>query len=296
MRLPEVSDVFKRVEVKKSDYVRTMSAYKEEIGPHGVRLPKGAIPDYVKLTPFQDFSWRVMGRYATEKAAGNQLLEENLMKAHMKIRAEEYYASIIMGTVIAAVIGGLLGAKIHYLILHPDAWPENMLSGEGLVWFGGLFGAIAAVAVVTLVSKQRVAAIMDSGAIGVSVGYGVGRIGCFLRGCDYGQPTDLPWGMSFPKGVPPTPEGVLVHPTQLYEIAATLVIFVLLTWVIAPRLKREGPLMFAYAVLAGIEKESKTVPVWRAAPAATPTAIQKMVTVPNGTYLSGSRSICFGYA
>jgi flagellar protein FlaJ len=127
--LPDVSDVFKRVEVKKSDYLRTMSAHKDDIGPHGVRLSKGAIPDYVKLTPFQDFSWRVMGKYATEKVVGNQLLEENLMKAHMKIRAEEYYASVVMSTIIAAVIGiaiaigvgvilfGLLGVGIILRLL-----------------------------------------------------------------------------------------------------------------------------------------------------------------------------------
>jgi prolipoprotein diacylglyceryltransferase len=58
--------------------------------------------------------------------------------------------------------------------------------------------------------------------------------------------------MSFPKGVPPT--DVRVHPTQLYEIAGTLVIFALLVWVISPRFKREGPLMFAYAILAGIAR------------------------------------------
>lgn len=128
--LPDVSDVFKRVEVKKSDYLRTMGSHKEEdIGPHGVRLPKGAIPDYVKLSPFQDFSWRVMGKYATEKVVGNQALEENLLKAHMKIRPEEYYASVIMGTIIAAVIGiaiavgvgiilfGLLGVGILLRVL-----------------------------------------------------------------------------------------------------------------------------------------------------------------------------------
>lgn len=174
--------------------------------------------------------------------------------SYWQFKKRDVKPDFIYPLVIAAVIGGLLGAKIHYLILHPDAWPENMLSGEGLVWFGGLFGAIAAVVVVTLVSKQRLAAIMDSGAIGVSLGYGIGRIGCLLRGCDYGQPTDLPWGMSFPRGVPPTPEGVLVHPTQIYESISAVVIFALLTWVIAPRFKREGPLMFAYAVLAGIER------------------------------------------
>lgn len=160
----------------------------------------------------------------------------------------------IYPVLIAAIIGGLLGAKIHYLIIHPDQWPQNMLSGEGLVWFGGLFGAIFAVVLVTLVSKQRVAAIMDTGAMAVAMGYVFGRMGCFLRGCCYGVETDLPWGLSFPLGVPPTPEGVHVHPTQLYSSLASLVIFALLTWVIGPRFKREGPLMFVYAMLYGLER------------------------------------------
>jgi phosphatidylglycerol---prolipoprotein diacylglyceryl transferase len=158
----------------------------------------------------------------------------------------------VYGLLIAAVIGGLLGAKIHYLILHPSEWPGNLLSGGGLVWFGGLFGAVLAVVIVTLLSKQRLAAVMDAGALAVAVGYAVGRIGCFLRGDDYGTPTSLPWGMSFPKGLPPT--SVKVHPTQLYESAASLVIFAILVWVISPRFRREGPLMFAYLILAGVER------------------------------------------
>lgn len=159
----------------------------------------------------------------------------------------------IYGLLIAAVVGGLLGAKIHYLILHSSEWPRNLLSGSGLVWFGGLFGAIIGVVVVTVFfSKERLSRVMDAGAIAVSVGYAVGRIGCFLTGDDYGVPTNLPWGMSFPKGSPPTT--VKVHPAQLYESAASLVIFALLVWVVSPRFKREGPLIFAYAILAGIER------------------------------------------
>lgn len=158
----------------------------------------------------------------------------------------------VYGLLIAAVIGGLLGAKVHYLILHPDQWPRNLLSGGGLVWFGGLFGAIIAVVIVTLISRQRLAVVMDAGAVAVSVGYAVGRMGCFLNGDDYGVPTDLPWGLAFPNGSPPTT--VKVHPTQLYEIVASLVIFALLVWVISPRFKREGPLIFVYAILAGIER------------------------------------------
>jgi phosphatidylglycerol:prolipoprotein diacylglycerol transferase len=174
--------------------------------------------------------------------------------AHWQFKKRGVKPDFIYPLLIAAVVGGLLGAKIHYLIIHPEEFPENLLSGSGLVWFGGLFGALAAVIVVTLVAKQRLAAIMDSGAIALAMGYAFGRIGCFLRGCCHGTPTDLPWGMAFPQGVPPTPEGVHVHPTQLYSSLASLVIFALLAWVISPRFKREGPLMFAYAVLAGIER------------------------------------------
>jgi phosphatidylglycerol:prolipoprotein diacylglycerol transferase len=160
----------------------------------------------------------------------------------------------IYGVVIAGVIGGLLGAKIHFLILHPDLWPRNLVSGGGLVWFGGMFGALLAVVIVTLLSKQRLAVVMDATAYAIAMGYAVGRIGCFLRGDDYGTPTDLPWGMSFPQGIPRTPPGVHVHPTQLYETAASLVIFALLVWVLGPRFRRDGPLIFVYAMLAGVER------------------------------------------
>jgi len=160
----------------------------------------------------------------------------------------------IFPLLIAAIVGGLLGAKIHYLVIHPEEWPKNLLSGEGLVWFGGLFGAIAAVIIVTLVSHKSLGAVMDAGAVAVPVGYFFGRMGCFLRGCCHGKPTDLPWGLSFPEGIPPTPPGVKVHPTQLYSGVASLVIFALLAWVIGPRVKRQGSLIFVYAVIAGVER------------------------------------------
>ena len=94
---------------------------------------------------------------------------------------------------------------------------------------------------------------MDAGAIAVSIGYAVGRMGCFLRGgTTTGSPQAYPGASLSPNGLPPTTERV--HPTQLYEIAGSLVIFALLTWVFSPRFKREGPLIFVYAVLAGIAR------------------------------------------
>jgi phosphatidylglycerol:prolipoprotein diacylglycerol transferase len=154
--------------------------------------------------------------------------------------------------VITAIIGGILGAKIHYLIIHPDEWPSNLWSGRGLVWFGGMFGALLLAAIVTLISKVKVMVIMDGAAYAMASGYAVGRMGCFLVGDDYGKVTDLPWGIAFPKGSPPI--DVPVHPTQLYEILASLVIFALLWWVIQPHVKRDGVMFFVYLILAGFER------------------------------------------
>jgi flagellar protein FlaJ len=114
--LPEVSDVFRRVETKKTEYLKTKSAYKEHMGPHTVRLAKGAVPEYIKLSPYQDFCWRVMGRYATERAAGNQQLEDSLLKAHLKLRPEEYLAYVYMSTIISAIIGVAIAIVVGIIL------------------------------------------------------------------------------------------------------------------------------------------------------------------------------------
>jgi len=63
----------------------------------------------------------------------------------------------------------------------------------------------------------------------LAVGHAIGRIGCFMVGDDYGRPTDLPWAIAFPKGLPPT--DVPVHPTQVYEAAMLLPIaWALVRW------------------------------------------------------------------
>lgn len=133
---------------------------------------------------------------------------------------------------LAAGIGGIVGAKIYYAVLYQDV--SLLLTRAGLVWYGGLI--LGAAAVLLTIRRRRLpfGHVADAAALGLALGYAVGRIGCFLVGDDYGVPTSLPWGVAFEVGVPPTTVGAMtqafnldlegspgdllrVHPTQLYE-------------------------------------------------------------------------------
>ncbi len=149
---------------------------------------------------------------------------------------------------LAAGIGGIVGAKIYYAILYGD--PGSLIERSGLVWYGGL--ALGAASVIWTARRRRLplGAVADAAAPTVALGYAIGRIGCFLVGDDYGVPTNLPWGVAFRYGLPgPTTAGFLrreygapvppevpadellrVHPTQLYETAACLAIWALGVW------------------------------------------------------------------
>jgi phosphatidylglycerol:prolipoprotein diacylglycerol transferase len=93
---------------------------------------------------------------------------------------------------------------------------------------------------------------LDLAAPAAAVGYGLGRIGCFLSGdgC-YGIPTNLPWGMSFPNGI--TPTTVRVHPTPLYEMAAALLIGLWL-WRRGGKPHAQGAILGQYLLLTGIAR------------------------------------------
>ncbi len=141
----------------------------------------------------------------------------------------------------AAGFGGIVGGKIYYALLYHDL--QALFSRSGIVWYGGFL--LAAVLVIWTMRRRRlnVPGTLDAASLGLALGYGVGRIGCFLVGDDYGRPTDLPWGVEFPVGLPPTtaeelrrmgadvpadlaPDALLaVHPTQLYETGLALVIW-----------------------------------------------------------------------
>lgn len=100
-------DLFTRIDSSKKSYLRTKStATKHDValGPRIIKLPEGAVPDYVKLTPYQEFCWRMMGKTVTTRMKPNPRLELALMKAHMRLRPEEYTAYIWMTTLLVGVL------------------------------------------------------------------------------------------------------------------------------------------------------------------------------------------------
>ena len=141
---------------------------------------------------------------------------------------------------IAAVIGGLGGAKLLFLFQQATfsdfiANPTQYMA-SGFTFFGGLIGAIILVWFVTQMKRVSFLSVTDTAMPPLILAYAVGRIGCFLVGDDYGVPSGLPWAISFPDGSPPTI--LRVHPTQLYDTISMFIVFVIL-WNIR---KRDLPL------------------------------------------------------
>jgi phosphatidylglycerol---prolipoprotein diacylglyceryl transferase len=138
-----------------------------------------------------------------------------------------------VGMVAVAALLGIVGAKLWHVIDTPSEFREIgwrvLWDSAGFAWYGGLLFGISALMFQGWWAKIGMLRTLDLAAPAAAIGYGIGRIGCFLSGdgC-YGIPTTLPWGMSFPNGIEPTL--VPVHPTPLYELAAGLVIGLWLWW------------------------------------------------------------------
>jgi phosphatidylglycerol:prolipoprotein diacylglycerol transferase len=172
--------------------------------------------------------------------------------------------------VFAAVVGGLLGAKIYYAILMGDV--SSLTSRAGFVFWGGLIGGIIAVTAVVWNKRLGIARVSDSVAVALPAAYSIGRTGCWAVGDDYGRPWNGPLAVAFPEGAPastvanmtsafgvkfppgtPPDQVVAVHPTQLYEVVMGAIMFFIVL-----RFRKhshgEGWLFGLYCLLAGLER------------------------------------------
>ena len=194
---------------------------------------------------------------------------------YLEMKRLKYDTEIASDIIFWSAVGGVLGAKIYYLIENLDRTiqdPMGMIfSGSGLVFLGGLIGSIICVSIVLKNRNLPWYLFADIIAPLIMIGYAIGRLGCFLVGDDYGLPSSLPWAVSFPEGLPPTTissfaayypwidtsginsEVFKVHPTQLYESAVGILLFFFL-WSRRKKNQRAGTMFFSYLLLAGIER------------------------------------------
>ncbi len=172
---------------------------------------------------------------------------------HLNFRRFHVEADAVSVVAFVTVVG-VIGAKLWHVFEDPVTLLQSpaatLFDRAGFAWYGGLIAGI-----LTLMWQGRAAKVgglgmLDLAAPAAAVGYGVGRIGCFTSGDgDYGIPTNLPWGVSFPHGLVPTVQRV--HPTPIYElIAALLIAFVL--WKRGRR--NTGEITGEYLVLSGLAR------------------------------------------
>ncbi|HEY2065836.1 MAG TPA: prolipoprotein diacylglyceryl transferase family protein [Gemmatimonadaceae bacterium] len=190
--------------------------------------------------------------------------------AQRELARRGYDPEPVSDLVFAAVAGGLLGAKLYYVVVLGN-W-DSIFDRSGFVYWGGFIGGAIAVLIVVHAKKLGMMRIADVVAPACAAAYAVGRTGCWAVGDDYGKPWHGPLAVAFPHGAPPSTAGEMarafgiavppgaspatvlsVYPTQLLEVALGLVMFGVL-WRLRDHEHAEGWLFGVYLVLAGLER------------------------------------------
>lgn len=181
-----------------------------------------------------------------------------VLQADFLRRKADADAFLIIGV---AGLAGILGARLYHVLETPgeffaNPWPM-IFSRYGFAWFGGLIGGFVALILMARREKIPMLEFLDACSPAACVGYAIGRIGCLLAGDgDYGIPTSLPWGMSFPNGVVPTTDRV--HPTPLYEFFAWMLIAFILWRLGSSAIQKgertRGRIFCYYLLLTGVAR------------------------------------------
>lgn len=198
----------------------------------------------------------------------------------------------ILDVGIWMIIIGVLGARLLFVVIgwsdyrHAPDFPGNIFKvwEGGLSFHGGLFGGIAALIVYCLIKRLPILKVADLFAPSVMIAYAIGRVGCFLNGCCYGAPTEMPWGVRFFDDDHWT---VPSHPTQLYASALSLVFFGGLLWLERHRAYL-GQVVCWY--LLGAATERFLMEIWRAG------TTSDLVHVGPIRFLTDVQWLCLGIA
>jgi len=184
-------------------------------------IPLGdiTIPSYVLLLLLGAAAIIVYLRYWGIPASG-------LKEAQLKKLSRHFPALVLLSLILA-----IIGARLAFVIInwemfaHRSGWIILEVWRGGLTFHGGVILVLIGFAVYCYRSGLPLGKMLDLLAPPLALGYAIGRIGCFLNGCCYGHPTELPWGVVFP-----AVDQVARHPTQLYAFLFSLLVFFILLY------------------------------------------------------------------
>jgi phosphatidylglycerol---prolipoprotein diacylglyceryl transferase len=208
------------------------------------------------LYPFIHIGPLTLGSYGLMVATG-LICAFFILRADFARRGVSADAEAIIGI---TGLAGLAGSRLYHLLESPaeffaDPWPQ-LFSTMGFAFVGAIIGGFLALVLLARRFRMSPLLMLDAASPAAAMGYGIGRIGCLISGDgDYGIPTALPWGMSFPNGIVPTTDRV--HPTPIYEFMVAILIFWILWRLGARALKSKAPngiIFAAYLVLTGIAR------------------------------------------
>jgi phosphatidylglycerol:prolipoprotein diacylglycerol transferase len=154
-----------------------------------------------------------------------------------------------------SIIGALIGSRVLDVILKWDYFSAQpleifMIWKGGLAFQGGLIFGVLTMLWYIYRHQMPLWTTMDIMALAVPLGQCIGRLGCFMAGCCFGQECHLPWAVTFNHPDTLGPLGVPVHPTQLYESVLSLGVFGFLLW-LRHRQRFPGQILGTYFLLAG---------------------------------------------
>ena len=181
--------------------------------------------------------------------------------AAWRARREKLDPEVVYDLALWVFVGGLIGARLFYVIQY---WGDRVRTiadifkiwEGGIVLYGSIMGGTAAFFIYRALRPFPLRPFLDVVAPSLALGIALGRLGCFLNGCCYGDLCDdFPWTVSFPRNSPPWSEQVAngligrdaawslpVHPTQIYSVIDGLILVLLLS-AYYPLRKRDGTVM-----------------------------------------------------
>jgi phosphatidylglycerol:prolipoprotein diacylglycerol transferase len=186
-----------------------------------------------------------------------------LQMAVVRARRRGIDGTKVMDLGIYLIIAALVGAKLMLVVVDFEYFrnqPRELLSlvRAGGVFYGGLLAALGVAIVLVRRYQLRLWTTADIFAPGIALGHVIGRLGCLFAGCCFGRPTDVPWAITFTNPLAAsnvgTPLGVPLHPTQLYDAGAELLIMIVLLATERRGRPFEGRTFWLYMLLYGISR------------------------------------------